>query len=57
MRKLYGLTGSMMMVGLGAALYGIHTSSFSIFVEGLFLLWLGFSITTNMMEAYRLEST
>jgi hypothetical protein len=54
MKKLYGITGTIMMIGLGASLYGIHTLSFPMFVEGAFLLWLGFSITANMIEHSRL---
>ena len=45
-----------MAIGFFAFLYGIHTMSFSIFIEGLFLLWLGFSLTVNAMELQRMET-
>jgi len=56
MKTLYPLTGTIMMIGMTATLYGIHSLSFSIFVEGLFLMWLGFSLTANIWEHQRLET-
>ena len=54
-KALYPLTGTIMMIGMTATLYGIHSLSFSIFIEGVFLMWLGFSLTANIWEAHRLE--
>ncbi len=54
MKALYPITGTIMLIGMTATLYGIHSLSFSIFVEGLFLMWLGFSLTANIWEDQRL---
>jgi hypothetical protein len=56
MNTIYPLTGTMMIMGIGAILYGIHSFSFSIFIEGVFLLWLGFSISVNLWEGHRLTT-
>ena len=55
LKVLYPLTGTIMMIGMSATLYGIHSFSFSIFIEGVFLMWLGFSLTANIWETQRLE--
>jgi hypothetical protein len=55
LKTLYPLTGTIMMIGMTATLYGIHSFSPIIFFEGVFLMWLGFSLTANIWEAQRLE--
>ena len=52
LKALYPLTGTIMMIGMSATLYGIHSVSPSIFFEGVFLMWLGFSLTVNLWESY-----
>lgn len=56
MKALYPLTGTMMLMGTGVMLYGLQELSPILFFEGLFLIWLGFSITVNVWEASRLEN-
>ena len=46
----------MMLMGVGAMLYGLSQLSPLLFFEGLFLMWLGFSITVNMWESSRLTN-
>lgn len=53
MSLLYSITGIIMIIGLIAFLYGIQTLSFTLFIEGIFLLWIGFSITTHSMNDQR----
>lgn len=55
-KTLYPLTGTMMLTGVGIMLYGLHQLSPVLFFEGLFLVWLGFSITVNVWELNRLET-
>jgi hypothetical protein len=50
------LTGSMMLLGTGVMLYGLQEFSPVLFFEGIFLVWLGFTITVNMWEAKRLDT-
>jgi hypothetical protein len=50
MNSLYALTNTITMVGLLASLYGFFTASFSIFIEGIILLWIGFYLTSKAME-------
>ena len=54
-KGLYSITGIIMILGFLIMLYGIHIFSLSIFIEGFFLLWIGFSLTANMMEHQRLD--
>ncbi len=54
-RMVYSLTGVILLIGFLAALYGVQTFSPSIFIEGVFLLWIGFSLTANAMDAARLS--
>lgn len=51
MKALYSISGTITLIGVAATLYGISTSSFPMFIEGVFLTWLGFTLTTNMIEA------
>ena len=55
MKPLYGLTSTIMVVGLFAFLYGMYSMSFSIFIEGLFLLWLGFRLTIHAIDNQQLD--
>jgi hypothetical protein len=50
MNSLYALTNTIMMLGFLATLYGFFTASFSIFIEGIILLWIGFYLTSKAME-------
>lgn len=49
-QALYPFTGTIMVIGLGAMAFGVQQLSPILFFEGVFLLWLGFTITVNMME-------
>ena len=49
-KALYPFTGTIMVIGLGAMAFGVQQLSPILFFEGVFLLWLGFTITVNMME-------
>jgi hypothetical protein len=51
--QLYPLTGTIILTGTAAFLYGIATSSPLCSIEGLVLLWLGCYITLGALEAYR----
>jgi hypothetical protein len=51
LNALYPLTGSMMLIGIVAMLYGIQSLYLIVFLEGLFLVWEGFRITVNIWEA------
>jgi hypothetical protein len=51
---VYSLTGLIYLLGFFATLYGIVSFSPILFIEGVFLLWVGFSLTANVMEAARL---
>ena len=53
LNALYPLTGSMMLIGIGAMLYGIQSLSLIVFLQGLFLVWEGFRITVSIWEANR----
>ena len=53
---IYSFTGTMMFIGTSAMIYGIHTFSFPMFIEGFFLLWLGFSLTATAIDVHRLEN-
>jgi hypothetical protein len=55
LKALYPLTGTMMLMGTAAMLYGLQQLSPIVFLEGIFLLWLGFSITVNTWEVNRLD--
>ncbi len=55
LKALYSLTGTMMMMGLAATLYGMQSSSCLLFLEGLILLWLSFSLTASVWESQRLD--
>jgi hypothetical protein len=43
----------MMLIGIGAMLYGIQSLSLIVFLQGLFLVWEGFRITVSIWEANR----
>jgi hypothetical protein len=49
-QALYPFTGTIMVIGLGAMAYGVQSLSPILFFEGVFLLWLGFSLMVNIME-------
>lgn len=51
----YPLTGTMILIGSSAILYGIQSECFLIFLEGVFLFWLGLRLTFSALEAQRLE--
>ena len=51
MNAIYPFSGTIMMIGMIAILYGIHSVSFTLLIEGFFLLWLGFSITVSIWDA------
>jgi len=53
LNALYPLTGSMMLIGIGAIVYGIQFLSLILFLQGLFLVWEGFRITVTIWEANR----
>jgi len=55
MNSLDSLRNIVLLVGLFAFLYGLYSLSISIIIEGLFLLWLGFQLTLNSLERYRLH--
>jgi uncharacterized membrane protein len=55
-KALYPLTGTMMLIGILAMAYGMQSMSITIFLEGIFLMWLSFSITSSVWEAQRLET-
>jgi hypothetical protein len=57
LKALYPLTGTIMIMGLAASLYGVQSGSFPVFIEGVFLMWLSFSLTINIWETQRLPST
>lgn len=44
-----------MMIGLIALSYGMYYTSFTLIIEGSYLVWLGFNTTKHIMEHYRLE--
>lgn len=50
---IYSLSGTISVIGTAAFLYGLVTHDFICLGEGLFLIWLGFSITVNAMEMIR----
>lgn len=52
-RSLYPLTGTLVLIATGALLYGLHSSSPIMFVEGLFLMWIGIQITMNAWDSTR----
>lgn len=54
-KALYPLTGTMMLLGMAVMMYGLQQLSPILFFEGVFLAWLGFSITVNVWEANRLD--
>jgi hypothetical protein len=56
LKPLYPLTGTMMLLGTGAMLYGLQSLSPIVFLEGIFLVWMGFWITVNIWEANRLDT-
>lgn len=51
---IYSLTGVIFLIGFLAEIYGLSTYSPTLMIEGVFLLWLGFSLTANALEAARL---
>jgi hypothetical protein len=53
LNALYPLTGSMMLIGICAMVYGIQSLSLILFLQGLFLVWEGFRITVTIWEANR----
>jgi hypothetical protein len=53
-QMLYSLTGLILIIGFLATVYGIHTLSPILFIEGSFLLWIGVHLTSNAMDAARL---
>jgi hypothetical protein len=55
LKALYPLTGTMMLMGITAMLYGVHELSPIIVLEGVVLLWLGFTITVNTWELNRVD--
>jgi hypothetical protein len=55
-RALYPFSGTIMLIGLAAWFYGIVQASPLMFVEGVFLIWLGFVITMNAWEGNRVEN-
>jgi hypothetical protein len=55
LKPLYPLTGTMILLGTGAMLYGLQSSSLVMFIEGLFLVWLGIQITMNAWDVARGE--
>lgn len=55
-KSLIPLTGTMMLTGVGIMFYGLQQLSPVLFFEGVFLVWLGFSITVNVWELNRLET-
>lgn len=54
-KALYPLTGTMILLGTAVMMYGLQQLSPILFFEGVFLAWLGFSITVNVWEANRLD--
>lgn len=56
LQSLYPLTGTMMLVGSVVILYGLSEFSPILLLEGVFLVWLGFSITANVWELNRLDT-
>lgn len=55
MKRLYSLAASIMLLGMGGIVYGVQTSSITITIEGIILLWLGTSITVSLLERQALE--
>ena len=45
-----------MLIGILAMAYGMQSMSITIFLEGIFLMWLSFRITSSVWEAQRLET-
>lgn len=55
LKAFYPLTGTIILIGSSAILYGIQSECFLIFLEGVFLVWLGLRLTFSAWEAQRLE--
>ena len=55
MISVYSLSQSIMFLGVGCIAYGVQSSSFTIVIEGVILLWLGCSLTVSLLEKQALE--
>lgn len=55
MISVYSLSGSIMFLGFAGILYGVQSSSLTIVIEGIILLWLGCSLTMSLIEKQALE--
>lgn len=55
LKTLYPFTGTIMLMGTGVMLYGLQEGSPALFLEGILLIWLAFSITVNVWDANRLD--
>jgi hypothetical protein len=55
MISVYSLSGSIMFLGFAGILYGVQSSSLTIAIEGIILLWLGCSLTMSLIEKQALE--
>ncbi len=50
LQALYPLTGTILIVGLGAVAYGLQIGSILMVLEGLFLAWLGFDLSLKILS-------
>jgi hypothetical protein len=49
LQALYPLTGTIVIVGLGAVAYGLQGGSSLMILEGFFLAWVGFDLSLKIL--------
>lgn len=50
LQALYPITGTILIVGLSAVAYGLQNGYLFIVAEGVFLAWLGFSLSIRVLD-------
>jgi hypothetical protein len=50
LEALYPITGTISIVGLAAVAYGLQGGHWLILAEGIFLAWLGFSLSLQILR-------
>ena len=50
LQTLYPITGAILITGLAATVYGLQSGHLLIVAEGLFLAWLGFSLSLRVLD-------
>lgn len=50
LQALYPITGTILIVGLSAVAYGLQGGHLLIVLEGIFLAWLGFSLSLRVLD-------